>query len=473
MKTNIKLFTIGLVAAFGAGLMSCSDSETYDVRGANQNLVYVNPAASAVAECQMYTTPVGCFGDVNTSIPVRLQYRAENTVAVGAVADTSLTSAYNQKYGKKALAVPVEVAQSIVVEPVQIDKDTTMAKENLVVSIPEDKKALLTEEEYVLPLRLTVDGTEGERHLATSQDLGIRYLAIHNVKTLVGLSTTENTANICKTPAGITGSVNANYKVSLKRAIDSDIKAELKPAAGLVAEYNTAHSTAYKALPDNVASAFVYTAADIAAGSTTGTVNVASGNADFSTLDCETYLLPLQFTTTYSNGEVNEAEKAVAYLFVTVEENQIQDSPSAVQGKTVSDISAWKCLSAVNFNPEKMTTSYWVPLKKQAQGEFVIDFGASHKVAGYMKPECYMGCGNAKLWLSEDGTTWKSTGSSNGKGTARDANGKDCYVFYNSVNARYAKLQFTIDTGSYMWNYLPYDWAASYVGVSWNIVFND
>ncbi len=473
MKANLKLFTLGLAAIVGAGLSSCSDEETYDVRGANQNLVYVSNTASRVASCQLFTTPAGVYGDVAVSVPVKLQYNAESNVKVSAVVDTTLTSQYNKENGTSALAVPQDVAAGIEVTSAEIQKDTTMAKENLKVTLPENLKAKLTESEYVLPIRLTIESGSGDRHLAASEDMGIYYIAIHNSHKLVSLSNTENTATITLTPKGVSGSINAKYGVSLKRAIDSDVLASLTPATNLVSDYNTAHATAYKALPDDIVSALSIASATVEAGKTSAEISVTSGKADFSGLAVGTYLLPMKFTTTYSNNATNGVEDDVAYLIVNVEESLIDDNPSAVTGKTVTDISAWKCLAADNFDPSQMTTSKWVPKAKKGTNEFTVDFGAVHNVTGFMKPYSYIGCNGIKVSLSEDGNTWTATGGISGKKTAKDANGKDCYVLYRAIKARYAKLTIYLDESSYMWNYLSYDWAKDYVGVDWNIVFND
>lgn len=473
MKTNVRFLTLGLAVAIGTGLVSCSDDETYDIQGANHNLVYISPSASKITNCQIYMTPVGTFGDIKASIPVKMQYRAEEAVRVGAVADTALVSEYNKRNNANAATVPLDVAENIVVEPTEISKDGNTAATNLSITVPEDKKALLIENDYVLPVRLTCETTGGDRKVAASEEMGIHYIAIHNVKKLVSLSQTEKSASIMKTPSGIAGTVSVNYGATLKRAIDSNVSVTLKPATSLVGEYNAKHGTSYEALPEKVASALSYGTTEIKAGGTSGNISVTSGDADFSTLECKTYLLPMQFTATYSNNVVNEAEKDVAYLFVTVEENLIQNNPSSISGKTASDISAWKCMNADNFDPAKMTTSKWVPLEKKPYGEFVIDLGAAHNITGYMKPFCRIGCTGSKVSLSEDGKTWTSTGSTEGKKTVKDANGKECYVFHAGIKARYVKMRVSLDTNSYLWEYLKADWARDYVGVDWNLVFND
>lgn len=473
MKANLKLFTLGLAAIVGAGLTSCSDEETYDVRGANHNLAYVSNAVAKVTNCQIYTTPAGVYGDIAASVPVKLQYNAESDVKVSAVVDTTLTSQYNKENGTNAIAVPQDVASAIEVTPIVIQKDTTVAKENLKVTLPDNIKAKLTEPEYVLPIRLTVESGSGQRQLASSDDLGIHYIAIHNNSTLVSLSNTEANATIALLPNGVSGTINAKYGVTLKQAIGSDVSVNLAPATDLVDGYNTLHDTEYKPLPADIVSALNIGNATVEAGKTSAEISVTTGKADFSKVAVGSYLLPMTFTTSYANGKTNEAEKDVAYLVVNVEKNLIDDAPTSVLGSTVSDISAWKCTAADNFDPDKMTTSKWVPKAKKGTNEFTVDFGAVHNVTGFMKPYSYIGCNGVKVSLSEDGKTWTATGNVSGKKTAKDKNNKDCYVLLATIKARYAKVTIYLDEGSYMWNYLPYDWAKNYVGVDWNMVFND
>lgn len=474
MKTNIKLFTIGLAAAFGAGLMSCSDSETYDVRGANQNLVYVNRLVSNVCECNVYRTPVLTFGEIQASFPVKTQYRVEAPLKITAVVDTTLTGDYNKKNKRNAVSVPEDIVKNIVVTSTEIEEGATSAAENLQVSVPEEFMQNLTEEEYVLPLRLAYEGSEGERKLGVSE-YGVYYIAIHNhfMDKLAKLSTSSQSATILKVPDGYSGNIDVNFNVNLEKTIKSDVSVNLVPSTKLVDAYNTEHGTQYPALPEKLVEAMKVTPAVITAGQTSGTVNVKSEGADYSLMKPTTYLLPLQMEATYANGEVNPNENDVAYAFITLEESNIEISPTTINGKTVSDISAWKCIKAVNFDPAKLSTTGWMPLEKKESGEFVVDFGAMHTITGFMKPYCRLAGGNPSIWFSTDGNEWTSPGSVNGKNTVKDANNNDCYVLSKAVKARYVKLKVYYNTGSYTWNYFGQSWANNYFLYKWNVVFND
>lgn len=474
MKTNIKLFTIGLAAAFGAGLMSCSDSETYDVRGVNHNLMFISNTGMSVTNCNMYTTPALLFGEVKASVPVHTQYRVGSKVTVNAVVDTTLTGQYNEKRGTKAVAVPQEVAQAVQVTSVEIEPNATKADGNIEVSLPEESMQYLTAEEYVLPLRLVGEDTQGERKLETSE-YGVIYVAIHNniLDRIVSLNGNERSTTILKTPGGYSGNINSTFDVKMSKTLRSDVTVALTPNTSLVAAYNTKHGTDYKPLPDKVVSAVAPATGVIAAGQNSVQLNVKASNADFSALSTTTYLLPLQMATTYANGNSNPNENDVAYIFVTLEESNIEANPTTIAGKTVTDISAWKCISASNFDPAKLTTNQWMPLAKQSQGEFVVDFGAMHKITGFQKTYIRVSGGDSKIYFSEDGKEWTSPGSLGGKNTVKDANNNDCYVLSTPVQARYVKLHLYYDTAAFSWRYFGQSWANYYFGLNWNVVFDD
>lgn len=474
MNTNIKLFTLGLATIVGAGLTACSDNETYDVHGANHNLLYVNRSVSNVCECDVYTTPVLTIGDIQASFPVKTQYRIENPLKITAVADTTLTSIYNKKNNKHAVSLPEGILNNIEVTSTEMEEGASIAAENIQVSVPEEYIQDLAEEEYVLPLRLVYEGGEGDRKIGISE-YGVYYIVIHNhfMDKFAQLTTSSQSATVLKVPNGYSGKVDVNYNVKLEKAIKSDVTVSLTPSTKLVDAYNNEHGTKYPALPEKIVNAMKVTPAVIAAGQTSGTINVNSEGADYSSMQPTTYLLPLQMVATYANGKVNPNENDVAYAFVTLEESNIEINPTSINGKTVSDISAWKCIEAVNFDPEKLSVTGWMPIEKKESGEFVVDFGAMHNVTGFMKPYCRLGGGNPSIWFSKDCKDWTSPGSLEGKNTVKDANDKDCYVLSNAVSARYVKLKVYYDTGSYTWNYFGQSWADSYFTYKWNVVFND
>ena len=476
MKAKIKLLTLGLMAVVGLGLMSCSDKETYDVRGINHNLMYISRSGISVTKCNIYTTPTMRFGDVTASVPVHTQYRTESSVKITAVADTSLTSTYNKECGATAIAVPAELASNIEVTPVEIKADTTSSQEDLVVTVPDEYIQNLTESDYVLPVRLVAEGASGERRMEASE-MGVAYIAIHNnvLDKLVSLSNMTGSSTIFKTPSGYTGSINSSFIAKLAVPTKTDVTVSLEPAMNLVDTYNQANNTTYPALPDKVVSAVAKSEAVIAAGEREVSINVKSDNADYSAMKPTTYLLPLQMKAVYADGEVNPNENDVAYIFVTLEESNIQTTPTSISGKTVSDISAWKCIRADNFNPDMLRTSNYPPLAKKEEGEFVVDFGAVHNVTGFMRSSCAVASNPAKYYFSENGTDWYYPGTVSGKGTIKDANGNNCYVLNSPLKARYVKIHVYFDTGAFAWRYVNYkaEWAYNYFGFSWNVVFND
>ena len=470
---HIKSITVCIAAGVMAGLTACSDSDVYDVYGINSNLAYIDHAASNVSECLIYTTPVGMFGEVKVSIPVKMQYRVENAVTVGAVSDVSLVDKYNSKYNAEAESVPAAVADGIEVTAATIEKDATVAKENVVVTIPENLKVQLTQAEYVLPLRLVAQAGTEKRKVGSSEDFGVQYVHIKKQPTFVSLVDKSNTATISKLPSGIKGEVNAKFNVSMACAIGSDVKVSLTRDASLVGQYNKENGTNYKALPDNVASALAISNATIGAGKTTATINVTSGTADFSGLESDTYLLPLAFKATYSNGQDNPGDADVAYLLVKVSENLVADNPTELIGLEPTDISNWTCISADNFDPAKMSTDKWCPLEKKAVSSFTVDFGKVHNMTGFMQPYSYISYKGVEVQLSEDGEKWISVGDVSDKGTVNVTYIKKYYIFVAGVKARYMKMDIELSTTDTMWDYIHESWASDYLGVAWNVLFDD
>lgn len=157
---------------------------------------------------------------------------------------------------------------------------------------------------------------------------------------------------------------------------------------------------------------------------------------------------------------------------VTTEESLIQDNPTALLGTAVSDISAWKCISAVNYNKDELTLSTWKFSQMNIDNaSFVVDFGAVHKV-GAFKLSCSPGK-SFRFYLSEDNTNWVDLGDVNGKDTYYEDWSNQWYVLYGAVKARYVKVEQTLDSSHWGWSYGNYSWGASYVSTTWGLTFAD
>lgn len=476
MKLN-KLYIACGVLFFGAATLSgCSDDEAFDVEGEASNLIYVDQAVAKVAECTVYHTPVGSFGDVTANVKTKLQYASADSITISATPDTTLVSVYNKEYNGVATTVPASVLSAIQVEKTGVSAGANVASAPLHVTIPAEAYSQLTEPEYVLPLRLAAvkeGNLDTERPVAASKEMGVYYLAIHTTNDVLSLKG-NNTAKcaIVRTPVGVFGSIDASYNVGINVSLDSDVKVLAKADNTLVSQYNNENNKNYKQLPTSLLDAMTVTPGVIAAGEASASLAVSIPADLAQTLTEPGYVLPLRLVAEYSNGTQVTLDKSVAYLVVTTEESLIQDNPTSLLGTAVSDISAWTCISAVNYNKNELTLTNWKFSQMNIDNaSFVVDLGAVHKV-GAFKMKCNPGK-SCRFYLSEDNAKWVDLGDVEGKGTYSENWNSKWYVLYGAVNARYVKVEQQLDPNHWGWGYGNYSWGASYVSSTWGLTFAD
>ncbi len=476
MKLRNLYIACGALFLGTAALTGCSDDESYDVEGKIDNLIYVDQAASKIAECTVYHTPVGTYGDVTANVKVRLQYACGDSVTISATPDTTLVSQYNTKNNATAATLPAAVLASLQFENTGISAGANAAAEPLKVTIPALACSVLNQPEYVVPLRLTgtkEGNTDNARPISASQDMGIYYLVIHTTNDMVYLTGSKAAkCGIVRTPVGIFGEVDANYSVGLHFQLDSDVKVSATLDNSLIDTYNAENSQSYVALPSNVASALEITPATITAGESEANLHVTLPADLGQSLTEKGYVVPLRLVAEYSNGTKVTLDSEVAYLVITTEENLIQDNPSELLGTSVTDISAWSCISAVNYNQSELKLSNWkFSQMNVSNASFVVDFGAVHKV-GAFKLRCYPGK-SFRFYLSEDNNTWVDLGDVSGKNTYYENWSSQWYVLYGAVKARYVKVEQELDADAWYWDYGSYSWGASYVSTTWGLTFAD
>lgn len=476
MKLNKLYIACGVLFLGAATLTGCSDDEAYDVDGSNNNLIYVDQSVAKVTECTVYHTPVGSFGDITANVKARLQYASTDSITISAAPDTTMVSEYNKEYNGVATTVPADVLAAIQLEKTGISAGANDASAPLKVTIPAEACSQLTEPEYVVPLRLTAvkEGTlDTDRPVVASEEMGVYYVAIHTTNDVLSLKG-NNTAKcaIVRTPVGVFGSIDASYDVGINVSLDSDVKVLAKADNTLVSQYNNENNKNYKPLPTSLLDAMTVTPGVIAAGEASASLAVSIPADLAQTLTEPGYVLPLRLVAEYSNGTQVTLDKSAAYLVVTTEESLIQDKPTALLGTAVSDISAWSCISAVNYNKNELTLTNWKFSQMNIDNaSFVVDFGAVHKV-GAFKMKCNPGK-SYRFYLSEDNANWVDLGDVNGKGTYRESWSSQWYVLYGAVNARYVKVEQTLDPNHWGWSYGNYSWGASYVSTTWGLTFVD
>ena len=315
-----------------AALTSCSEDESYDVYGSNTNKVFFDPYANPVQTNDIYITPAGVFGVVGGQFNVKAQYASDERITVGAEVDNSLVAAYNKKNETSYAVLPTEAMNALKVEAAVIQPGKSVSENPVSVTVPSEACGSLTEEYYLVPMRLCVEGFEKN---GSSYEVGVRdtfntvYAVVHNAGSdfIYTKGSFEQTNAVVVTPVGVFGGVNASFNVAVRANNDAEFTIKASVDNSLIATYNTKHGTEYTAVPADIASKLVIGEGKIAAGqletSPAVTVTDPTKAAENIENDC---ILPLKMTFVYPNG--TEAELPNAYVIITKKTSFINDDAS-------------------------------------------------------------------------------------------------------------------------------------------------
>ncbi|MCH4147693.1 MAG: DUF1735 domain-containing protein [Prevotella sp.] len=194
---NIKYILMILLGLTTIAFTSCSDSETYDVCGNPNNLVYLSANSTNTFNCAVVHTPVGDFGDIDAKFPVKIQRAATANTEVKAVIDNSLIDTYNTAHNTTYVAAPENMVN---ITSATILRDTISAMDSIEVSIDKTNFSSLNEEGYLIPFRLEVSGGDAK----ASEERGVGYVVIKTLKSIVNdystkLLGTEQSNDVAKT----------------------------------------------------------------------------------------------------------------------------------------------------------------------------------------------------------------------------------------------------------------------------------
>lgn len=492
MKLKNILLLSGAVFFGTLALTSCSDDDDdYDIKGYTSEVVFFDPYSSNIQQSEIYNTPAGVFGLAGGAFNVKAQYATQGTITLGAELDNSLVAAFNTEHGSESVtynAIPASVAGSLNVSPAVIQPGTSVGDTTLIVNVPNEAAAQLTEEYYVLPLRLVVqDYVKGESpyDVAVRDTFNTVYAVIHNAGSdfiVEDYSTATNA--IIKTPVGIMGGVNAEFKVNVRANNDATFTIHAEADNSLIADYNSEHGTNYQQLPADVQNALVISDGTIAPGQTTCSpgVTVTDPQNAAHNLDGE-YLLPLKMTFTYPNG--TSVSLSNAYLIILTKSSLINDDATELLGSAYDLTTAgteWTLVSSDNFDASTFSnlfsssswSRYFAFDHQAATAECVIDFGKMQNVTGF-NVDCDL-MNDATISLSTDGTSWTECGNTSEHEAVSIRQGWSYsywYVFYGAVQARYVKIHLNLDENNYYWRYMRYSWGKSYCALGgFNITTN-
>lgn len=476
MKINIKYAALSLMAVAGISTVtSCSDDESYDVYGSNNNFIYIAPQDySKGFNCEVLTTPAGVYGQVGATMKVQVQLPTKDTVKVSAEvkATQDLVDAYNSEHGTDYVLPSQDILSGMKVlssSGVGANKKTSAAGDEIKVQLDASKIDLFRVDDaenaptYVIPVSLKFDGAEGpgtDRPFVISQQQGIAYIVVKtskadNFSSISGNTVIKNT--IAKTPAGVYGGISAEVKFKNLIGITGDMQGTLVADNSLVATYNAKYSANCQALPSNILSALTVTPATVSEGETETATGIKVSVPEELTKNLEgSYVLPLRLKTTFANG-VSVDEDDVVYIVVEVKTQLVNDSPSSIIG-TMADASTFTAVEAENMNVAKYGDMFaggwsarWPFTTKGSKASFVVDIKDTKAITGF-------GCdayavNSYTVSVSTDKTNWTELGNSAEHKAMRDDDYNNIYVLYGGVNCRYVKFEFNLNEGDWSWDY--------------------
>ncbi len=441
MKT-LKYFALGLLAVAGLTLQSCGNDDHYDVNGDPRTFVYIDFNTPRLVEFNVTHTPVGHFGEIAASFPVKIQYAVEGPTEVKFTVDNTLIDAFNAENGTDYLECPAEVLAGLELTSTVIPAGSYEGNEPLTVTLPEEYFSLLTEAGYVIPLRAT---SFVKKDVRGSEEHGIVYLVINTSGDEGFFSTLTSTAEIVRTPVSVIGTIDNNFSVGLQNVLTSDVEVTGVYDNSLITTYNVNNGTGYQELPAAVRNALEITPATIAAGDATGTINISLTDPSLaSQLTEDGYVYPMRLQLTYSNGDVVVQEEEIAYLIVTTSYKVVNEGagPGSLLGSQIStdEVLTWTVdhdqMSSIT-NPSDWNT--W------DSGTYIIDMKTTHNISGlsFIPPYSnYAWSVTANVSLSTDGATWIECGETS---SMAKSNRWFYYVLYGAIPAQYIKLTFKTD----------------------------
>ena len=162
-------------------MTACSDDEKYDVYGNPDNLIYFsmsdisNPRTFSIAK-----TPVGNFGGFTTQYPVFCTRMMSKESTVKAIVDNTLVSEYNQQHNTSHAAVPDGVV-NLSRAAAHFHSNTIASYDSLTVEVSDANLGALTEESYLLPIRLSEVQGDGKG----SEERGVLYIVMNLTEKIV------------------------------------------------------------------------------------------------------------------------------------------------------------------------------------------------------------------------------------------------------------------------------------------------
>lgn len=302
----------------------------------------------------------------------------------------------------------------------------------------------------------------------------------------LNVATKTTDGMIVSTPVGLVTSLDAKVVVKATAAATSDTKVALAFDNTVVDEYNKAHGTSYKAMPDGALelSSNVVTLKNGEMAST-DTVDVKINEEVAKNMNSEDGYLAAVVIASGENGIRPSSNAAITYIHLGYAESCINDDATEILGQpcNISDVSSvWTCISATGCGLETDGFSglfssstwdrEWSFTQKESKAEFVVDLGDTHKVSAFN-----FACGAMKaanVSISTDNSNWTTLGNTvdhKAVGVREGWSTSYWYVLYAGMPARYVKVSIDVDENSSDWNWIAYGWYPSIS--SFNLAYAD
>lgn len=279
---------------------------------------------------------------------------------------------------------------------------------------------------------------------------------------------------VLATPVGTVVSFSDAMLAKATSPVATNIQVTFSVDNSLVKTYNDSHNTNYSQLPDGVLK-MDKTSLTIPANaySSEESLILSIDEEAAKTLDnLDGYLAPVVISSV-DNGNVRPSSDAsVRYVHINYAKTNslINDEADVIVG-TTADITSLSCIAATDLNPEELSGlaigGYYAQWKfisdVDTDASFTIDFGETHKVAGFYINSYVMS--NAYVEISMDNSTWIELGNTSEHSYARGEFSYITYqyeqefVLYAPVQARYMRATLKLNDsqyGGYYWNNYRY-----------------
>jgi hypothetical protein len=171
MENPLKFKTLNTLCLISAIciFISCSKEEVFDITGDASNKVYFNTETSYVNKYKFSVThtPISEEGVVVAKFPVRCTSEASSELKVTLSIDNSLVNAFNTANSTLYSKIPDGTA-AVINNILTIPKGNMRSSDSITVSIPSEAFSQLTDQGYVVPVKIVSVSNPGDATISTN-----------------------------------------------------------------------------------------------------------------------------------------------------------------------------------------------------------------------------------------------------------------------------------------------------------------